>query len=181
MCSSFRIHATLSFSAWASGATTVCATVLGGQLADVFGTTFLDAKNCTTLDHRPAGTIYGPYMTAAGSQGAVTGDQNAVLVLAFSEPIAGLSSASFSVSGPTAATVKAIKLLPGTKTFYHVFLALPPDYYGTVTVSLTGIVYDVSGRSNRAVDPFTFTRVIYPLLQGAGFHIVLPPSLLNQA
>lgn len=52
MCSTFRIHATLKYSIWASASTTVCATVLGGQVADVYGITFSDAKNCTTLDHR---------------------------------------------------------------------------------------------------------------------------------
>lgn len=67
----------------------------------------------------------------------MTGDQNAVLLLAFSEPIAGLSAASFSVSGPISTNVKAIKLLPGTKTFYHIFLAFPSDYYGPVTLTLT--------------------------------------------
>lgn len=56
MCSSFRVHATLKYSTWASASTTVCATVLGGQVADVYGITFSDAKNCTTLDHRQACT-----------------------------------------------------------------------------------------------------------------------------
>jgi hypothetical protein len=83
-------------------------------------------------------------MTPAGSQGAITGDQNAIMILAFSEPVAGLAPASFTVTGPTAATIKAVKLLPGTNTFYHVFLALPPDFYGAVTVSLTVSTRDPS-------------------------------------
>jgi hypothetical protein len=54
MCSDFIVHAKVPFSPWDSLATTVCATVLGASVADMGGTTFPDAKNCTTLDHRCA-------------------------------------------------------------------------------------------------------------------------------
>lgn len=74
---------------------------------------------------------------AAASQGAVTGDQSGILVLAFSEPVAGLAPSSFTITGPPAATVKAVKLLPGTRTFYHVYLLLPADHYGPVTITFT--------------------------------------------
>lgn len=52
MCSDFRVHAKVPFSPWATLSTTVCVTVLGASVSDMGGTTFPDAKNCTTLDHR---------------------------------------------------------------------------------------------------------------------------------
>jgi hypothetical protein len=30
------------------------------------------------------------------------------------------------------------------------------------------------------MDAFTFTRVAQPLIEGTGYHIVMPPSLLTQ-
>ena len=42
------------FSPWDSTSTTVCLTVLGEKISDVYGTTFPDGKNCTGLDHRQA-------------------------------------------------------------------------------------------------------------------------------
>jgi len=61
MCSDFIVRAKVPFSPWDSLATTVCVTVLGASVADMGGTTFPDAKNCTTLDHRRA-LVY--YLTA---------------------------------------------------------------------------------------------------------------------
>ena len=54
MCSDFIAHVKVPFSPWDSLSTTVCVTVLGATVSDMSGTTFPDAKNCTTLDHRRA-------------------------------------------------------------------------------------------------------------------------------
>lgn len=81
-------------------------------------------------------SFYAAYMAASGDQGPVTAEQNAVVVAVFSEPVTGLSTASFRIDGPAAATVTALKLLRGTNSYYHILLALPPAYYGAVTVNL---------------------------------------------
>ena len=81
-------------------------------------------------------SFYAAYMAASGDQGPVTAEQNAVVVAVFSEPVTGLSTASFRIDGPAAATVTALKLLRGTNSYYHVLLTLPPAYYGAVTVNL---------------------------------------------
>ena len=60
MCSDFIAHVKVPFSPWDSLSTTVCVTVLGAMVSDMTGTTFPDAKNCTTLDHRRARTAAAP-------------------------------------------------------------------------------------------------------------------------
>ena len=77
-------------------------------------------------------------MPYSGSEGPVTSEQNVVLLLVWSEPVTGLSSSSFSVSGPsaTASIISGLKLLRGTNTYYHLTVNLPGSYYGGVTVSL---------------------------------------------
>ena len=81
-------------------------------------------------------SLFAAYMATSGDQGPVTGEQNAVAVAVFSEPITGLSTASFKIDGPPTATVSALKLLRGTSSYYHILLALPPAYFGPVTLSL---------------------------------------------
>ena len=85
---------------------------------------------------RPVASLFAAYMATSGDQGPITGEQNAVAVAVFSEPITGLSTASFKIDGPPMATVSALKLLRGTSSYYHILLALPPAYYGPVTLSL---------------------------------------------
>ncbi|KAK9835176.1 hypothetical protein WJX81_003674 [Elliptochloris bilobata] len=177
MCSDFIAHVKVPFSPWDSLSTTVCVTVLGATVADMGGTTFPDAKNCTTLDHRPVASLYAAYMAASGDQGPVTGEQNAVAVAVFSEPVTGLSAASFRIDGPPAATVTALKLLRGTSSYYHVLLTLPAAYYGSVTLNLVGQVQDAGQQSNLPVTPLTFQRVEQPLLEATAFRIMKPPGL----
>lgn len=78
-----------------------------------------------------------PYTVFSGSQGLITDEQNVVLALVFSEPVTGLTASSFSISGPSGATISGLKLLRGTNTFYHLVVQLPGTYYDGVTVSLT--------------------------------------------
>ena len=80
--------------------------------------------------------MFSPYMPYSGEQGLVTTDQNVVLLLVFSEPVTGLAASSFSISGPSGATVSGLKLLRGTNTYYHFTVTLPGTYYDAVTVSL---------------------------------------------
>ncbi len=80
--------------------------------------------------------MFSPYMSYSGEQGLVTTDQDVVLLLIFSEPVNGLSTSSFSISGPSGATVSGLKLLRGTNTYYHFTVNLPGTYYDAVTVSL---------------------------------------------
>jgi len=42
------------FQRWDSQQTTVCVTLEGAQVQDIWGTPFPAAKNCTTVDHRRA-------------------------------------------------------------------------------------------------------------------------------
>ena len=37
--------------------------------------------------------------------------------------------------GPSAAPIVALKLLPGTVSYYHLIVQLPGDFYGQSTVS----------------------------------------------
>jgi len=41
--------------------------------------------------------LYAPYMAVSGSQGAVTSEQNVVLLAVFSEAVSGLTTANFKV------------------------------------------------------------------------------------
>jgi hypothetical protein len=82
------------------------------------------------------GQMFSPYMPYSGEQGLVTTDQNVVLLLVFSEPVNGLTASSFSISGPSGATVSGLKLLRGTNTYYHFTVNLPGTYYDAVTVNL---------------------------------------------
>lgn len=85
---------------------------------------------------RPVASLYAAYTATSGDQGAVTSEQDVVAVAVFSEPVTGLSPASFKLAGPNGAAVTALKLLRGTSSYYHALLALPPSYYGPVTLSL---------------------------------------------
>lgn len=78
-----------------------------------------------------------PYAVYSGDQGLISSDQDVILILVFSEPVTGLTAASFSVSGPSGATVSGLKLLRGTNTYYHFVVNLPGTYYDSVTVSLS--------------------------------------------
>ena len=62
--------------------------------------------------------------------------QSIVLILVFTEPVTGLATTSFSVSGPTGPTIGGLQLVRGTNTYYHVTINVPGDYYGGVTVTL---------------------------------------------
>ena len=77
-------------------------------------------------------------MPYSGDQGLVTGDQDVVLLLVWSEPVTGLTANSFSVSGPsvTGSIISGLKLLRGTNTYYHLTVNLPGSYFGAVTVRL---------------------------------------------
>ena len=44
----------MPFQQWDTQATTVCVTLEGGAVADIWGAPFPTAKNCTTVDHRRA-------------------------------------------------------------------------------------------------------------------------------
>ena len=76
-------------------------------------------------------------MATAGDLGPTTSEQNVVALLVFSEPVQGLTAASFAVSGPASgASVTGVKLLRGTSSYYHAAISLPAAYYGQVTVFL---------------------------------------------
>ncbi|KAL3162994.1 hypothetical protein ABBQ32_009426 [Trebouxia sp. C0010 RCD-2024] len=149
LCGGFTIRAKVQFSPWETLQTTVGVTVKGAEVTDVYGKTFPTYVNTSTIDHRPVGQFFAPYMPYSGSQGLVTSEQNVVLLLVWSEPVTGLTPNSFSVSGPsvTASIVSGLKLLRGTNTYYHLTVNLPGDYYGGVTVTLQGTVTDTAGTS----------------------------------
>ena len=46
---------------------------------------------------RPVGQIYAPYMVFSGGQGAITSQQNVVLLIVFSEAVQGLATTNFQV------------------------------------------------------------------------------------
>ncbi|KAK9816225.1 hypothetical protein WJX74_004951 [Apatococcus lobatus] len=177
LCSDFVIHAKVAFSPWDTLATTVAATLAGDRISDVYGYPFPSITNSTTLDHRPVGRLYSAYMSASGDMGLATSEQNAILLAVFSEPVTGLSTQSFQVTGPPSSTIQALKPVAGTLTYYHVVIGLPGDYYGNVTVSLTGSVQDAGLRPNQPVAPLSFLRVAEPLMKGTGYQILKTAGL----
>lgn len=86
---------------------------------------------------RPVGQFYSN-LPFSGEQGLVTFDQTVVVHLIFSEPVSGLSTSSFTLSGPMFMSnpVSGVRLLRGTNTYYHMAVTLPGDYYGPVTINL---------------------------------------------
>lgn len=79
--------------------------------------------------------MYAPYMAFSSDGGALTSEQSCVLIIVFTEPITGLATSHFKVTGPATSTVTALKLLRGTSSYYHLLVQLPAGYLGTVTVS----------------------------------------------
>ncbi|BDA42482.1 probable extracellular serine proteinase at N-terminal half [Coccomyxa sp. Obi] len=178
MCSDFLVYAKVAFSPWDTPSTTLCLSLLGDRALDVFGTAFPDAKNCTTLDHRPVGRLYAPYMAMSSDGGALTCQQAVALIMVWSEPITGLETSQFTVTGPASASVVALKLLRGTSSYYHLLLNLPSAYIGSVSVTFTGQVEDASGNVNIPLQPLQFTRTTDSLLEPTSFRILKSPSLL---
>ena len=52
LCSSFEVRAQVAYSPWKTSSTTVCITVDGAIVLDVYGTAFPTSQNCSTLDHQ---------------------------------------------------------------------------------------------------------------------------------
>ena len=52
MCGGFTIRAKVPFSPWETLQTTVGVTIKGQEVLDVYGNTFPDYTNTSTLDHR---------------------------------------------------------------------------------------------------------------------------------
>ena len=67
---------------------------------------------------RPRGALLSPTLPYSGGVGLVTGDQLVALVAAFTEPVTGLTAASFALAGPPAsATVSALQLVRSQQLF----------------------------------------------------------------
>lgn len=86
---------------------------------------------------RPVGRMYAPYMAISSDGGALTGQQACAMVIVWAEPVAGLATSQFKVSGPSTASVGALKLLRGTSSYYHLLVNLPADYTGAVSIAFT--------------------------------------------
>ena len=80
--------------------------------------------------------MYLPYTSFSNDNGAVMDQQTCVVVLVFSEPVAGLTANQFKVTGPSSASVSALKLLQGTSTYYHLLISVADDYIGKVNVAI---------------------------------------------
>jgi hypothetical protein len=172
LCGGFTIRGKVAFDPWATLTTSVSVTIKGSNVTDVYGTTFPDAQNITSLDHRPRGSLFSTYMAYAGGGGVITSQQSVVLVLVFTEPVTGLTPKSFQVSGPVGPTISGLKLVRGTNSYYHLTVNVPGNYYGGVTVTVTGIVTDAAGNKNIPIDPLVFTRVNSPLLEGTAYRVL---------
>lgn len=48
----FQVRASMPFSPWDTEETTVCLTIAGSQILDVYGNNFPAKQICTTLNHR---------------------------------------------------------------------------------------------------------------------------------
>lgn len=61
---------------------------------------------------RPRGALLSVFMATRGGAGLITNEQLVPLVMAFTEPVTGLTAASFTVAGPTSgASVTALQLV----------------------------------------------------------------------
>ena len=85
---------------------------------------------------RPVGRMYLPYTSFSNDNGAVTDQQDCVVVLVFSEPVAGLTATQVKVTGPPNASVSAMKLLQGTSSYYHLLISMADSYIGQVNVAI---------------------------------------------
>ena len=97
-----------------------------------------------TCARRPVGRMFAPYMAFSSDYGAVTDQQDCVLILVFSEPIVGLVAAQLKVSGPTSTSVTGLKLLQGTPSYYHAVVVIAASYTGQVTVTFSVSPEDLS-------------------------------------
>lgn len=96
---------------------------------------------------RPRGTFLSTLPSSSYSGGPVTASSAPQLLLAFTEPVAGLSTAAFNVTAASASLnpagtdsfkVQAVQRANGTDngSLYVLQLAVPLSYIGAVTVSL---------------------------------------------
>ena len=80
--------------------------------------------------------MYLPYTSFSNDNGAVTDQQDCVVILVFSEPVAGLTATQVKVTGPPSASVSAMKLLQGTSSYYHLLISMADSYTGQVNVAI---------------------------------------------
>ena len=76
-------------------------------------------------------------MSFSSDSGAITSQQNCVLISVFSEPVTGLDASQFKISGPPSATATALKLLQGTSSYYHLLIVISASYTGEVSVAFS--------------------------------------------
>jgi hypothetical protein len=81
--------------------------------------------------------MYTPYMSFSSDSGAITDQQNCVLILVFSEPVMGLDASQFQISGPQSAPPTVLKLLQGTSSYYHLLIVISASYTGEVNVAFS--------------------------------------------
>ena len=81
--------------------------------------------------------MYTPYMSFSSDSGAITDQQNCVLILVFSEPVTGLDASQFQISGPQSAPPTVLKLLQGTSSYYHLLIVISASYTGEVIVAFS--------------------------------------------
>ncbi|EIE20927.1 hypothetical protein COCSUDRAFT_54280 [Coccomyxa subellipsoidea C-169] len=122
--------------------------------------------------------MYAPYVAVSSEGGALTSQQAIALVIVWAEPITGLATSQFKVSGPATASVAALKLLRGTSSYYHLLVNLPADYTGSVSITFTGQVKDASGNVNIPLQALQFTKTTDSLLEPTSFRILKSPGLL---
>lgn len=80
--------------------------------------------------------MYLPYTSFSNDNGAVTDQQTCVVVLVFSEPVAGLTANHIKVTGPSSASVSGLQLLQGTSSYYHLLISVADSYIGQVNVAV---------------------------------------------
>jgi len=89
---------------------------------------------------RPRGSFLSTLLSSSYSGGPVTSSSQPQLRLAFTEPVAGLSAASFNVTTVPDAVggeVQSVQRANGTDgSIFTLQLALPPSYLGGVTVNM---------------------------------------------
>ena len=173
LCSAFVVSGNATYDPWSSLETSICITVSGAGVTDVYGGVFPDARSCSTFRHPPFGKLLLPFVLQS-TDGAVTSDSTTLLVAAFSEPVMGLAADSFAAA-PEGASILSIKTLQSAQTYYEVGVGTAADYVGPVNISLSKSCTNSLNVPNQVIPQISYSVVSQPLLQSTAFRVLAPP------
>ena len=170
-CAEFTVDVRVPTDPWEGAPTRLCVGVRLESVCNFWGSSCFPAfRNCTTIHLRPAGRLFAPFMVSAGDVGLTTADAEPVLLALFSADV-NVAPSNFLVTGPPSGAVAAVVAVPGSPSARHLALRLPQDYYGSVTVAMTGHAVDAQAAPTLPVAPLTFVRVRSPQVTSPAYQL----------